>query len=187
MEDLHTLASFLRIRNVVEAEISRIIGRPAHSGHIGEYVVAAIFDIELMAGASHKAIDGHFRSGPLAGSSVNIKYGSRRDGLLNLGASLDPGDHPDHYLVLTGPNIGAITSKGLSAPWVIRQVFLFESGQLLAKLALKAIRPGVATSIRKELWTDAMIYPETTTPGFLSDLQREALYQFWGADVDSTG
>lgn len=182
MEDVHTLASFIRIRNVVEGEIARIIQRPAHSGHVGEYIAAAIFDIQLMGNAAHKAIDGYFRSGPLEGRSVNIKYGSRRDGMLNLAASQSLVDHPDCYLVLTGANSGAVSSKGQTAPWVIRQVFLFDSRDLLEKLTLKGIKPGIATSIRKEFWAESMIYPEPNVPGLLVDLQREALAQFWGEE-----
>jgi hypothetical protein len=53
---------------------------------------------------------------------------------------------------------------------VIRQIFLFAISDLLEKLALKGIKPGIATSIRKEYWAEAMIYPETTAPGLLSDL-----------------
>lgn len=178
MESLHTLASLVQIRNVVDGEIARIIGRPAHPGHIGEFVAAAIFDIQLMTSASHKAIDGHFQSGPLAGRSANIKYGSRKDGLMNLVASPDPVDHPDYYLVLTGPNVGASSSKGHHAPWVIQQAFLFESRELLKKLALKGIKPGTATSIRTALWAEAMIYPESGTRMLLSAQQRETLLLF---------
>lgn len=102
MLDLQGLASFIKICNVVDDEIARTIGRPAHAGHIGEYVASAIFDIDLMKNAAHKAIDGHFRSGSLAERSVNIKYETRKDGLMNLVASLNPMHHPDDYLVLAG-------------------------------------------------------------------------------------
>ncbi len=182
MIDLQGLASFIKIRNVVDEEIARTIGRPAHAGHIGEYVASAIFDIELMENAAHKAIDGHFRSGSLGGRSVNIKYGTRKDGLMNLVASLDPMHHPDDYLVLAGPSVGAISSRGLSAPWVIQQVFLFESTELLSKLATKGVKLGVGTSIRSALWSEAMIYPDPVNSRFaITDEQKQALQLFWGA------
>ncbi len=184
MIDLQVLASFIKIRNVVDGEIARLIGRPAHSGHIGEFVAAAIFDIELNANAAHKAIDGHFRSGPLVDRSMNIKYGTRRDGLMNLVASLDPKDHPDYYLVLTGPSVGAISSKGLSAPWVVQQVYLFEATDLLGKLAVTGVKIGVATSVRSAFWADAMIYPggHEPTAAVVDDDQREALQLFQSAE-----
>ncbi len=182
MIDLQGLASFIKIRNVVDEEIARTIGRPAHAGHIGEYVASAIFDIELMENAAHKAIDGHFRSGSLGGRSVNIKYGTRKDGLMNLVASLDPMHHPDDYLVLAGPSVGAISSRGLSAPWVIQQVFLFESTELLSKLATKGVKLGVGTSIRSALWSEAMIYPDPVNSRLaITDEQKQALQLFWGA------
>jgi hypothetical protein len=182
MIDLQGLASFIKIRNVVDEEIARTIGRPAHSGHIGEFVAAAIFDIELNADAAFKAHDGRFRSGQLEDRSVNIKYGTKRDGLMNLVASLDPLDHPDYYLVLAGPSIGAVSSRGLSAPWVIQQVHVFEAVDLLGKLAVTGARVGIATSVRKKVWADAMIYPEAVNPLLaVNDEQRKALGLFKGS------
>jgi hypothetical protein len=183
MIELHGLASYIKIRNVVDGEIARTIGRPAHAGHIAEYVASAVFDIALMDSASHKAIDGHFRSGPLVEKSVNIKFGTRKDGMLNLVASLDPKEHPDYYLVLTGPSSGAVSTKGLSAPWVIRQVLVFDSTDLLKLLAQTGVRIGVATSIRSALWKAAMVYPEPLNPTLpLTTQQQEALRLFWGSE-----
>lgn len=149
MIDLDALAGLIRVRNTVEAELARIIGRPAHSGHIAEFVASVIFDIELHKNASQKATDGHFRSGPLQGKLVNIKYGSRRDGLLNLVSSLEVKDHPEIYLVMTGPDWSAGSSNGLAAPWVIDQVFVFEREPLVALFLPKGKAPGVATSLKK--------------------------------------
>ena len=72
-DQLRRLASLIRQRNLVDGEIAATISRPAHPGHIGEFVVAAIFDIRLLESATHKGADGHFTHGPLAGRSVNIK------------------------------------------------------------------------------------------------------------------
>lgn len=116
MIDLHALSSFIKIRNVVDDEIARVIKRPAHAGHIGEYVAAAIFDVELHPNAAHKAIDGHFVSGPLIGRSVNIKFGTRKNRMMNLVASQEPKDHPDYYLALTGASMNLVSPNGLAAP-----------------------------------------------------------------------
>ena len=77
MEDLGLLASLIRQRNAAEIKIAAIIGRPASIGHLGEYIASKIFNIDLVRSASHKAIDGHFSDGPLAGRSVNIKWYAR--------------------------------------------------------------------------------------------------------------
>lgn len=160
MSQLAALAGLIQQRNAIDADIAALIGRPPHPGHIGEYVAAAIFDIDLHASAATKADDGRFASGPLAGQSVNIKYGSRQDSTLNLVESADPADHPDVYLVLAGPKVGAISSRGLAAPWVIHAVYLFVSRDLLQALSVRGRRPGTATSVRRDLWDAAMIYPE---------------------------
>jgi hypothetical protein len=181
MSELDRLAELIRQRNAIDSEIAAIIGRPAHAGHIGEYVAAAIFQIDLHASAVTKTHDGYFRGGSLDGKSVNIKYGTRRDGLLNLAQTSDLSDHPDYYLVLTGPTIGAISSKGLSAPWVVHAVYLFESRTLLENLASRGIRPGVATSVRKQLWEAAMIYPDANNTALqLMEPQRAMLAFFHG-------
>ena len=71
-------------RNRVDGEIAAIIDRPAHAGHIGEFVAAAIFDIGLHESASHRGADGHFMRGPLAGRTVNIKKYSTDQGVLDI-------------------------------------------------------------------------------------------------------
>lgn len=181
MTELERLAALIHRRNVIDSELAVIIGRPPHAGHIGEYVAAVIFGIDLHPSAVTKAHDGYFRNGPLAEKSANVKYGSRRDGMLNLIQSSEPADHPDFYLVLTGPTIGAVSSKGLTAPWVIHAVYLFDSRALLEYLASRGIRPGVATSVRKQLWEAAMVYPDANNPALeLTDSQRAALMLFRG-------
>jgi hypothetical protein len=43
------------------------------SGHLGEWLAAQVFDIELEVTAAAAGIDGRFRSGPLPGRTVNIR------------------------------------------------------------------------------------------------------------------
>jgi len=74
MEGVEALADLLRRRNELDADIALLIGRPATQGHIGEFIAAKVFGIELEAGATHKASDGRFASGPLAGKSVDVKF-----------------------------------------------------------------------------------------------------------------
>jgi len=60
MNDLERLAALIRDRNSIERSIASITGRPALTGHTGEYIAANIFDIQLVESASEKGIDGHF-------------------------------------------------------------------------------------------------------------------------------
>src|SRR3954465_3265791 len=91
---LMTLAVLLKERNAIDAQIATLIGRPPEKGHLGEYIAAAIFGIELEHLANAKGIDGHFLAGPLAGKSVNIKYYGKQEGLLAIAAV----GSPDYYL-----------------------------------------------------------------------------------------
>ena len=55
-------AAMLRERNAIDAELARLTRRPMTSGHLGEWIAAQVFDIELEASAVAAGIDGHFRS-----------------------------------------------------------------------------------------------------------------------------
>jgi len=154
-DQLRRLASIIKRRNLVDAEIAGIIGRPAHPGHIGEFVAAAIFDIGLLESATSKGADGHFTRGPLSGRSVNIKKYSKDQGVLDV--RLDA--LPDFFLVLTGARTPAASSRGTTAPWIVESVYLLEAAPLVAHLRERGVTIGVATSVRRHVWHDAEIYP----------------------------
>ena len=50
--DLERLAELIHQRNENEIEVTRIIGRPAQIGHVGEYPASAIFNIALEVSAT---------------------------------------------------------------------------------------------------------------------------------------
>ena len=77
------------------------------SGHLGEWIAAQIFNIELEASAAAAGIDGHFRSGALRGRTVNIKWYLKREGVLDTTelAALD------YYLSLPGRVGGSILAR----------------------------------------------------------------------------
>ena len=77
-DELAQIARLLTERNAIDDTIAAIIDRPMTSGHLGEWIAAQVFDIELERSASTAAIDGRFRSGPLQGRSVNVKWSSSR-------------------------------------------------------------------------------------------------------------
>jgi len=175
MDDLTQLAELIKKRNLLEREITALIGRPAEIGHIGEYIASRVFHIALKESASYKSIDGHFSNEPLKECTVNVKWYARREGVLDI----TPDALPDYYLVLTGPKSGAMTSRGQVRPWTIANVFLFDAQTLVDELKRSGLKIGVATSVRQHLWAKAEIYPAQRNDALeLSKQQHEALMLF---------
>ncbi len=172
MHDLAKLAELVRRKNVIESQISALIGRPALLGHVGEYIAAHVFGITLEESASHRGSDGRFADGLLAGRSVNIKWYTRQTGALDI----TPASLPDYYLVLTGPRAPALSSRGMTLPWAIEAVYLFDALALVEKLAARRVKIGVATSVTQTAWEQAEIFPtQRNSMLILSDSQRDLL------------
>jgi hypothetical protein len=175
MNELFELSNLIKRHNEIDNEISALIGRPAHLGHTGEFIASKIFDVSLTESASQKSIDGHFHSGPLRDQTVNIKWFTSHDRLLNLCKD----NQPDFYLVLTGCYHSPGSSKGKSRPWEIINVYLFESRPLVTTLKKAGVKIGTATSIRKYIWEAAEIFPKPTNQLLVvSQEQRELLSLF---------
>ncbi len=153
-ENLQSLARMIKQKNIVDTEVAQIIGRPAERGHAGEYIASRIFNIQLEKSASTKNIDGHFTDGNMAGKTVNIKWYGKQERILNISKE----EGPYFYLVMTGPKSVSSSSRGTTRPWLISYVFLFESAKLSQDL--KNVKQGIATSVKKQLWEMAEIYPE---------------------------
>lgn len=172
---LTRVAELIAQRNAIDAEIAEITGRPPVSGHLGEWIASQIFDIELENSAANPAIDGRFRSGPLDGRTVNVKWYGKREGLLDL--TDDPG--LDYYLVLTGPKGAAGSSRGVARPLALEAVYLFDARALVRSLSERGIKLGVAASVRSEHWHEAEIHPSANNPVLkLTQAQREDLGRF---------
>ena len=175
MDDLTQLADLIKRRNSVARDITALIGRPAQIGHIGEYVASRIFHIVLEEDAAHKGSDGRFSDAPLKGRTVNIKWYSMREGLLDI----NPDALPDYYLVLAGPQSAAISSRGRVRPWIIEAVFLFDAHDLVRQLEALGVRIGTASSVRQRFWEQAEIYPnQSSTKLLVSEEQRKQLRLF---------
>ena len=175
---LEHLADLLSEMNAIGEKISEITQRPATIGHTGEYIAAEIFDIELEEKASAKGVDGHFKSGSLAGKSVNIKWYSKLEYMLDI----TPQALPDYYLVMTGPKGQAVSSKGGTRPWLINYVFLFNAAELVIELNARGVKIGVASSVRKHEWQAAEIYPNKRSMVYrLADEQMAKILAF-GSD-----
>lgn len=176
---LARLAELTRERNRVEGEIAALIDRPAHPGHVGEFIARHVFDIALETSASAAGIDGRFRTGPLTGASVNVKFYPRNGGLLDI----NPKGVPDYYLVLAGPWTPPNSSRGTSAPWVIANVFLFDSSALLEKPQQRGVKVGAATSVIRALWDAAEIYTVGRNPALVVSPQQQEWLRLFGADA----
>ncbi|WIG58063.1 MAG: hypothetical protein OJF49_000808 [Ktedonobacterales bacterium] len=177
MNDLTELAELIRARNAIDTLIARRVGRPAHIGHVGEFLACAIFNIQLEESATARAIDGRFVDGPLAGRTVNVKWFTKHDGLLDINEDTSL----DYYLVFKGPKTPPASSRGAIAPWVIEYVFLLDAQQLLENLRCRNVkiqRHG-ATGIASALWEQAEIYPvQRNITLMLTETQRAQLALF---------
>ena len=175
MDNLEQLAALLSNRNSIDKEIGAIIGRPAITGHIGEYIAADIFNIKLSESASKKSIDGYFQAGSLAGSSVNIKYYTVKGNLLDV----TPDSLPDYYLVMTGSSVSGQSSRGMTYPTNIDSVHVFESPSLMTDLRKRGVQIGIATSVVRHLWDAAEVYPKQTNKALsISQEQIKKLHLF---------
>ena len=173
---LQALAEIIKTRNRIDDSISEIIDRPALPGHFGEFVAAQIFDITLHESATHRGSDGYFTDGKLEGKSVNIKFYPKNEGLLDITLK----SPPDFYLVLAGPRVAAEPSRGTTRPWKITSAFLFNHDELVSELKRRRLKNiGAATSVRRQYWDAAEIYPVPTNPNIpLSQRQIRMLQLF---------
>ena len=105
--------------------------------------------------ATAPAFDGRFRSGPLMGRTVNVKWYLKEEGVLDMTESAAL----DFYLVLTGPHSAAVSSRSSTRPWQIDAVYLFDAANLLAQQRARNVKIGVATSVLNSQWKAAEIFP----------------------------
>ncbi|MFG2008746.1 DUF6998 domain-containing protein [Micromonospora sp. NPDC048868] len=153
-ETLRQLAVLLRDRDELDARIAALTRRSAQPGDIGEFIAAQVFDIELADTANQAGYDGTFRTGSLAGRTVNVKaYGDAFAGL-----DISP-HHCDHYLILSGPARppGAVRHHR----WRISAAYLLDTRRLLDTLTVRGVKIGIATSIRRADLEVAQVFPTT--------------------------
>lgn len=122
-----------------------------------------------------------FTSGGLAGRRVEIKYYPLNEGLLDL--KVDGG--PDFYLVMTGLRKAAGSSRGEVRPWVIEAVYLFDGVGLVGKLRERGVKIGTATSVRREFWDEAEVYPKHNNPMLAVNADQAYLLGLFGGSSES--
>lgn len=171
-DQLRKLAGLLEERDQVDKQIAEFLQRAPSLGNIGEFIASRVFDVELAPIAVQAGYDGRFRSGPLAGATVNVKaYGDAYGGI-------DISAHPcDYYLVLSGPRKPWPAGEHR---WRIAAVYLFDAKLLLPDLQSRSIQVGVNTSIRTADLASAQLYPIEApgSPIYLTVEQRAELALF---------
>lgn len=179
MDRLRGIADLVRRRNAIHREMAALVGRPASSGHVGEWIASQVFGIALHASATQAGSDGHFAEGPLARRSVNVKWYPAFCGLLDV----NPAAVPDYYLVLTGRRLAPASSRGTDQPWEICSIFLFAAQPLLETLRARGVKIGVATSLRQEDWKSAEVYPGMRNPALVLTAQQRAWLALFAGDT----
>jgi hypothetical protein len=172
---IEQIAELLRERNAIDGKVAKIISRPMTAGHLGEWLAARIFGIEIEPTAVTAAFDGRFTSGRLQGRTVNVKGYLKREGLLDLTQS----ETLDYYLVLTGPASAALSSRGGTRPWCIESVYVFDARQVLTELTARGVRTGTASSVRATQWDTAEIYPRPNNPLITVEPKQAALLRLF--------
>jgi hypothetical protein len=175
-DSLARAAALLHERNAIDAELAGVIDRPVTSGHLGEPIAAQIFNIELEASAAAAGIDGRLRSGALRGRTVNIKWYLKREGVLDTTelAALDyyrclPGRRRRQRRRVVPPGPGA--SRPCSC---LTQQLRFEQ-------IGRGVKLSVASSVIKQQWAAAEIYPMATNPQLTVTSQQAELLMLFAA------
>lgn len=171
------MAALVAERNQVDARIAAITGRPPVAGHLGEWIASQVFDLELEDSATTRAIDGRFRSGPLRGETVNVKWYGKQERILDM--TSDPS--LDHYLVLTGPRAPVASSRGGVRPLLIEAVYLIDANALRFDLEARGRRVGTAASVRREWWDRSQIYPEARHSKLTIDERQRTMLALFGS------
>jgi len=114
----------------------------------------------------------------LAGMTVNIKWYLKQEGLLDMTTATEP----DSNLVMTGPRGSATSSRNTTRPWVIDYVYLFDSQHLGDELRSRGSKIGVGTSVRRDQWKAAEIYPVPGGTSFPLDVQQVTLLRRFGSN-----
>lgn len=174
MEDIESLAELLKERNMIDSKIVGIIHRPAEKGHMAEWIASQAFPIELNDKANRRDDDGVFTDGELKGKKVDVKFHSLNEHLINLNKEAA---EDVWLLVFTGPYEPAGHPRKKNRPFRITNTYLFNEKELCNDLKKQKRKVGVGTSLKREYWEKAEIYPEDKA-GYDLVIKREVLERF---------
>lgn len=185
MSKLELLSGLLGQRNQIDAEISRLIGRPAFPGHLAECITAEIFGIRLHESATAKASDGVFIDGALADKSVNIKYRSRGNGLLNIAEYVSEITYADYLLAISGSKFKGGSSRGRAFDFAIDSAYVFDFRDLVRVQLKRGVKLGIGSSVLAQAWSAAMIYPDPNNPLLVLTNDQRAMLELFSVPVTS--
>lgn len=173
--EMQKLADLIAYKNDIDGKVASIIKRPALIGHAGEYIASRILNVNLAESAAHKGSDGIFTQGVLCGKTVNIKWHTNHERILDI----NPNALPDYYLVLTGPLKNPSTSRLTTRPWTIDYVFLFNASKLIETLKSRGVKIGIATSVAMQLWEKVQIYPDSCNSEYILTEEQKYLFSLF--------
>lgn len=140
-DELSDFADALRRRRSADEELSRLLGHPVERWNLCELVAARALDLELARSDPKQGHLGTFRTGPLAGSRVNLRFYRVREPL----RPPAPGWDCDYHVVLQG-------SPDAEEPETLQGVYLFDASSFLRELQRGGGR-------KKEAWKEAEVFP----------------------------
>jgi hypothetical protein len=107
-------------------------------------------------------------AGRWLGARSIIKWYLKREGLLDTSEPM----LLDYYLVLAGPPSVAVSSQGHRRPWCIAAVYLFDARRLRAEQIARGVKQGAASSVTRQQWAAAEIYPVSCNRAFAVTAQQ---------------
>lgn len=146
--DFQVYFDALRRRRSADEELSRVLGQPVEGRNLCELIAARAMDIELEPSDREVGLVGIFRSGPLAGSRVSLRFHRHLEVL----RPPKPEESCDYHVVLLGP-------PDTSSPDLLDSMYLFDT----ASFARESQR-GQAPEARKDGWREAEIFPRQGAP-----------------------
>jgi hypothetical protein len=142
-------ADALRRRRAADDDLSRILGRPVERWNLCELVTARALDVELELSSVEWGQVGVFRSGPLAGSRVSVRFYSSLEPLRPTG----PEPPCDYHVAIKGP-------PDTRFPELIHRIYLFE----VAGIPEEIERRGGSMAQVDETWDAFEVFPRSFSP-----------------------
>jgi hypothetical protein len=139
----------LRRRRTADEDLSRILGSPVERWNLCELVTARALDVEVELSSAEWGQVGVFRSGPLTGSRVSIKFYSAREYLCPTG----PEPPCDYHVAIKGP-------PDTRLPELIHRIYLFEVAGLPEEMEGR----GSSMAQVDDSWDAFEIYPRSFSP-----------------------
>gem|GEM_PF-1480306 len=162
-DELSDFADALRRRRAADDDLSRILGLPVERWNLCELVTARALDVEVELSSVEWGQVGVFRSGPLAGSRVSVRFYSAMEPL----RPTAPEPPCDHHVAILGP-------PDTRFPELIHGIYLFEVAWIFEEME----RSGGLMAQVDEAWDAFKVFPGSFSPWkVIQSEARGLLYQ----------